>query len=71
MSYYPAMKKEICRIINKLWKTNFKNSKYKYFIKNEREIEKFLKKNLMNKEIVVGMGAGSISKWMRDLKDKL
>ena len=40
-------------------------------IKNEREIEKFLKKNLINNEIVVGMGAGSISKWMRDLKDKL
>ena len=49
-----------------------KNSKVQVIIiKNEREIEKFLKKNLINNEIVVGMGAGSISKWMRDLKDKL
>ncbi len=49
-----------------------KNSKVQVvIIKNEEEIVKFLKKNLINNEIVVGMGAGSISKWMRDLKDKL
>jgi UDP-N-acetylmuramate--alanine ligase len=40
-------------------------------IKNEIELEKYLKKNLLGNEIVIGMGAGSISKWMRDLKDKI
>jgi UDP-N-acetylmuramate--alanine ligase len=37
-------------------------------IKNEVELKKYLQKNLINNEIIVGMGAGSISKWMRDLK---
>ena len=27
-----------------------------------------LKKNLINDEIIIGMGAGIISKWMRELK---
>lgn len=40
-------------------------------IKNEMELEKYLKKNLIYNEIVIGMGAGSISKWMRDLKHKI
>ena len=30
---------------------------------------KYLQKNLIDNEIVIGMGAGSISKWMRDLKN--
>jgi UDP-N-acetylmuramate--alanine ligase len=37
-------------------------------IKNEVELKKYMQKNLINNEIIVGMGAGSISKWMRDLK---
>ena len=37
-------------------------------INNEIELKKYLKKNLISNEIIVGMGAGSISKWMRDLK---
>ena len=40
-------------------------------IKNELDIENFFKKNLNNNEIVVGMGAGSISKWMNNLKQKI
>ena len=40
-------------------------------VKNEIELTKYLKKNLINKEIVIGMGAGTISQWMRELKDKL
>jgi UDP-N-acetylmuramate--alanine ligase len=40
-------------------------------IKNELELRNFLKKNLIKDEIIIGMGAGSISKWMRDLKNKL
>ena len=37
-------------------------------IKNEIDLCKYLKKNLINDEIIIGMGAGIISKWMRELK---
>ena len=40
-------------------------------IKDELEITKYLRKNLTNNEIVIGMGAGSISKWMYNLKANL
>ena len=40
-------------------------------VKNEIELSKFLKKNLTNDEIIIGMGAGLISKWMVSLKHKL
>ena len=37
-------------------------------LKNEEELKKFMKKNLIKNEIIIGMGAGSISNWMRNLK---
>ena len=37
-------------------------------IKNYNEIGKFFKKNLIKNELVIGMGAGLISKWIRELK---
>ena len=40
-------------------------------IKNEKDFKNFFKKNLIKKEIIIGMGAGSISNWMRDLKQSL
>ena len=36
-------------------------------IKNQENLNKFLKKNLLSNELVIGMGAGSISKWMREI----
>ena len=46
-----------------------KNSKTQVIIvKNESELSNFLKKNLISNEIVIGMGAGLISKWMSGLK---
>tara|TARA_Y100001970_G_scaffold288525_1_gene416077 strand:- start:208 stop:1605 length:1398 start_codon:yes stop_codon:yes gene_type:complete len=53
--------------------TNFakeivKNSKVKLFmVENSHQLAKFLKLNMYGKKIVVGMGAGSISSWMREL----
>jgi len=45
-----------------------KNSKVRLFlVKNNYELAKFLKKNMYGKKIVIGMGAGSISNWMRKL----
>ena len=40
-------------------------------IENENELSKYLKKNLIIDEVVIGMGAGSISKWMYNLKNIL
>ena len=40
-------------------------------IENENELRKYLKKNLIIDEVVIGMGAGSISKWMYNLKNIL
>ena len=40
-------------------------------IKNEKDFKNFFKKNLIENEIIIGMGAGSISHWMRELKKSL
>ena len=40
-------------------------------VKNEIELSKYLKKNLISNEIIIGMGAGLISKWMTGLKNSL
>ena len=46
-----------------------KNSKTQVIIvKNELELNKYFKKNLVSDEIIIGMGAGLISKWMRGIK---
>jgi len=45
-----------------------KNSNVKLFLVNDKnQLAKFLKKNMYGKKIVIGMGAGSISNWMREL----
>jgi UDP-N-acetylmuramate--alanine ligase len=49
-----------------------KNSKTQVIIvKNEIELSKYFKKNLISNEIIIGMGAGVISKWMAGLKSSL
>ena len=53
--------------------TNFakeiiKNSKVKIIlIKNEIDLAKFTKQNIYGDQLVVGMGAGSVSSWIRNL----
>ena len=45
-----------------------KNSKVKVFlVKNEIQLAKYVKQNIYGKKIVIGMGAGSISSWIRNL----
>ena len=52
----------------KFAKEIIKNSKVKLFlVNNEVQLAKFIKKNMYGKKIVIGMGAGSISNWMRKL----
>ena len=44
------------------------NSKVKLFLVNDNnQLAKFIKKNMYGKKIVIGMGAGSISNWMKKL----
>jgi len=53
--------------------TNFakkiiKNSNVKLIlIKNNLDLVKYVKQNIYGNKIVIGMGAGSISNWIRDL----
>ncbi len=56
---------QFAKLISKLSKTEV------IIIKDYNEIEKYLKKNLISNEIIIGMGAGSISKYMRELKTSL
>ena len=47
-----------------------RNSKVKLFLVNDKnQLAKFIKNNMNGKKIVIGMGAGSISNWMRELPD--
>ncbi len=44
-----------------------KNSKVKLFLINDnKQLLNFIKKNMYGKKIVIGMGAGTISNWMRE-----
>tara|TARA_B100000315_G_C14538419_1_gene569610 strand:+ start:296 stop:1690 length:1395 start_codon:yes stop_codon:yes gene_type:complete len=45
-----------------------KNSKVKvYLVRDQYQLSKFVKQNIFGKKIVIGMGAGSISNWMKEL----
>ncbi len=47
-----------------------KNSKVKLFLINDnKRLAKFVKNNMYGKKIVIGMGAGSISNWMRSIPE--
>jgi UDP-N-acetylmuramate--alanine ligase len=49
-----------------------KNSKVKLFLVDDRlQLEKYIKNNIYGKKIVIGMGAGTISTWMREMPQNL
>jgi UDP-N-acetylmuramate--alanine ligase len=55
---------------NKFAKDIIKNSKVKLFMVNDQyELAKLIKNTVYGKKIVVGMGAGTISTWMRELQN--
>ena len=37
-------------------------------VNNQKDLNNFFKKNLIENEIVICMGAGSISRWLREMK---
>ena len=70
--YAAGEKKDLSYSQDKLAKLISLNSKTQVvIIKNQIDVKKYLNKCLVGNEIVIGMGAGSISKWMRDLKGKV
>ena len=52
---------EFAKEISKLSKVNL------FVIKDENNLAKYIKNNIYGNKIVIGMGAGSISNWMRNL----
>ena len=49
-----------------------KRSNVKLILINDQiQLSRFIKQNIFGEKIVIGMGAGSISNWMRDLQNKL
>jgi UDP-N-acetylmuramate--alanine ligase len=45
-----------------------KNSKVKLFLADDKfQLTKYIKNNIYGKKIVIGMGAGTISTWMREM----
>jgi UDP-N-acetylmuramate--alanine ligase len=53
---------------NNFAKDIIKNSKVKLFLVDDQyQLAKFIKHNIYGKKIVIGMGAGSISSWMKEL----
>ena len=53
---------------NNFAKKIIENSKVKLFLINDNnQLANYLKNNIYGKKIVIGMGAGSISNWMRNL----
>ena len=40
-------------------------------IKNQKELKNYFKKNLLEDEMIICMGAGSISNWIREIGDEL
>ena len=52
----------------KFAKEIIKNSRVQLFLVDDRfQLAKFIKANIFGKKIVIGMGAGTISSWMREL----
>jgi len=57
---------------NSFAKLIIKNSKVKLIeINDEEQLQKFLKQTANGSKIYIGMGAGSISSWMRNLKNNI
>ena len=56
---------EFAKLISKYSRTQV------IIVKNNNEIEKYFNKSLISDEIIIGMGAGTISKYMTELKTVL
>ena len=62
---YNFNQKRFSELISKKSKTQVIN------IQNKEDLKKYIRKNLLNEEMVICMGAGSISSWIREIGDEL
>tara|TARA_Y100000590_G_scaffold426594_1_gene535864 strand:- start:6846 stop:8243 length:1398 start_codon:yes stop_codon:yes gene_type:complete len=62
---YNFNQKKFSELISKKSKTQVIN------IKNKEDLKNYIKKNLLYEEMVICMGAGSISNWIREIGDEL
>ena len=70
MSYFISMLSTTGGKLKVSPKEIIKNSKVRLFlVKDLNQLAKFIKNNCYGKKIIIGMGAGSISNWMRKLPD--
>ena len=70
--YAAGEKRDFKFDINKFSALIAKNSSTQVvMVNNEIELRNFFKKNLISNEIIIGMGAGQISKWIYGLKFSL
>ena len=69
---YSAGEKEIKFDLENFAKKISKNSRTEtVIVKNEENLNIFLNKNFTNNEIVIAMGAGTISQWIRSISKNL
>ena len=63
---------KLCFSYNSFARKIIKNSDVKLItIKNSLDLTKFVKQNIYGNKIVIGMGAGSISNWIRELPNNI
>ena len=70
---YAAGEKKNSRfnIVNFATSISKKSNTQVVIVKNEIELKNYFKKNLISNEIIIGMGAGAISKWIAGLQNSL
>ena len=57
-------KKDLVKTSSKPGKTKLANL---FLVENKFQLAKYIKNNIYGKKIVIGMGAGTISTWLREL----
>ena len=66
-SLNPALESFMPKGFESMWPTMSAARVKLIMIENKFELAKYLKNSVYGKKLIVGMGAGSISSWIRDL----
>ena len=64
MNHCPSVQDHFSQLISKKSKIQVVN------IKDQKELNNYFKKNLLEDEMVICMGAGSISNWIREISNE-
>ena len=69
---FEFISKFVLKTYDSFAKLIIKNSNVKLIqVDNELQLRRFIRQNVFGKKIYIGMGAGSISNWMKNLKNIL